>query len=212
MNSQLWIGAKHWANHTASSRWWMVIAGMLLTFRIGADIERVSVLFCEDIYTDSVSSEKATKGTEMDQTAWEWRMRREEKLKGSPRGTRAHCSGSHSERRIGRMQLSKLWLWVGGNAPWVSAVRIRQWITDAWSITLNTTQYYRIPYCRTGVNKALANDWALLSLITVFTLSGWWVSRPVSKLLMVLCSGCQHKRKNSCETPLEVSDMVTENI
>lgn len=47
----------------------MVIADMPLTFRIGAGIEHVSVLFCEDIYTDSVSSEKATEVTGMDQTA-----------------------------------------------------------------------------------------------------------------------------------------------
>lgn len=62
----------------------MVIADMPLTFRIGAGIERVSVLFCEDIYTNSVSSEMATEVTGMDQTARDRRMRREEKLKGSP--------------------------------------------------------------------------------------------------------------------------------
>jgi len=86
----------------------MVIAGMLLTFRICADTERVSVSFCEDIYTDSVRSEKATESIEMDQTAQKWRTRREEILKGSTGGTRAHCSGLHSERRIERMQLRKL--------------------------------------------------------------------------------------------------------
>lgn len=81
---------------------------MPLTFRIGAGIERVSVLFCEDIYTNSVSSEKATEVTGMDQTARDRRMRREEKLKGSPSGTGARCSDPYGERKTRRTQLSKL--------------------------------------------------------------------------------------------------------
>ncbi len=101
----------------------MLIADMPLTFRICAGIEHVSVLFCEDIYTDSVSSEKATEVTGMDQTARDRSMRREEKLKCSPWGIGDRYSAPYGERMTGRTQLSKLWNKMGENALWVSAVK-----------------------------------------------------------------------------------------
>lgn len=134
MNWQLREGAKHWVNPATSSRWWMVIASMPLTFRIGTSIERVSVLFCEDIYTDSVSSEKATEGTEMDQTDREWRTKRVEKLKGSSRGTRACFSDPRIGRKIGRSSANCDSKYEGMQCEWVlskTAVNYRR-------INLNT--------------------------------------------------------------------------